>query len=119
MLGNVAELCLDQYSEETYKKHSGKTVAAADAVEWTKEMFPHVIRGGSWYSEAEELRCAVRGQTDDWRIEDPNLPKSPWWFTDEEALMVGFRIVRPLHRPSSELCKKYWGRGFRDAQIRC
>ncbi len=24
----------------------------------------------------------------------PNLPKSPWWYTDDPARAVGFRIVR-------------------------
>lgn len=62
-------------------------------------MFPHVIRGGGWASDPPDLRSAARGETEDWRIEDPNLPKSPWWFTDEPALAVGFRFVRPLNAP--------------------
>jgi hypothetical protein len=30
----------------------------------------------------------------EWKIQDPQLPKSRWYHTD--ALFVGFRVVRPL-----------------------
>lgn len=97
MHGNVAELVLDQYKEDAYQQGDKKT--AEDAVIWTSSMFPHVIRGGGWASDPPDLRSAARGETEDWRIEDPNLPKSPWWFTDEPALAVGFRFIRPLNAP--------------------
>ncbi|MCA9218572.1 MAG: formylglycine-generating enzyme family protein, partial [Planctomycetales bacterium] len=102
MHGNVAELCLDQYYEDTYSKFGGKTVNAWDAIQWTKTMFPHVIRGGGWDCDAEQLRSAARRSTEDWRDSDPNVPKSPWWFTDEPSQAVGFRIIRPLKVPTKE-----------------
>ena len=108
MHGNVAELVLDQYQENAYERLAGKTVPAAEAVVWSTKLFPHVIRGGSWFDDPAALRSAVRAQTDDWRDEDPNLPRSPWWFTDEPALSVGFRLLRPLNKPSAEFLKKAW-----------
>ena len=108
MHGNVAELVLDQYKEDAYEQLGDSPVAASDAVRWTEKIFPHVIRGGSWLDDAPALRSASRAVTEDWREEDPNLPKSPWWFTDEPALAVGFRLVRPLQKPSPEILKKVW-----------
>jgi formylglycine-generating enzyme required for sulfatase activity len=106
--GNVGEMVLDQYQADAYQRLEGKPVTAAAAVVWTTKMFPHAVRGGSWSDEPAALRSAARRQTEDWREEDPNLPKSPWWLTDEPALTVGFRLLRPLSRPSAEFLKKAW-----------
>jgi sulfatase modifying factor 1 len=108
MHGNVAELVLDQYRADAYPALVGETQTADSAINWTTKMFPHVIRGGSWMDEASGQRSAARAETEDWREEDPNLPKSPWWFTDEPALAVGFRLMRPLDRPSDQFLKKAW-----------
>ena len=108
MHGNVGELCVDQYASDAYQKHAGKEVDGSVALVWTTEMFPHSIRGGGWDSNAEQLRSAARAQTDDWREEDPNLPRSPWWLTDEPARAVGFRLVRPLTKPSADILAKFW-----------
>ena len=106
MHGNVAEICLDQYEEDAYSKFKSKD--AEDCIVWTTKMFPNVIRGGSWESDPPDLRSAARMQTEDWREEDPNLPRSPWWFTDEPALAVGFRLSRPLNPPARETINKFW-----------
>ncbi len=111
MYGNVAEMVIDQYVADAYAKGangSDKPLLGAHIVVWTKSMFPHVVRGGGWMSDPEQLRSAARDKTGDWRDEDPNLPKSPWWFTDEPALAVGFRVVRPLNEPSEEVKRKFW-----------
>ena len=103
MHGNVAELCLDQYDENAYDKFVDKEIVNAwDAINWTKTMFPHVIRGGGWDCDPEQLRSAARRSTEDWRESDPNLSKSPWWFTDEPSQAVGFRVIRPLKVPTKE-----------------
>ena len=44
---------------------------------------------------AAACRSAARDfSKPDWKIQDPQLPKSRWFHTD--ALFVGFRVVRPL-----------------------
>ena len=69
-----------------------------------------VVRGGSWQDDADKLRCACRrGSSPDWKMQDPQLPKSIWYFTD--AQFVGFRIIRPLKIPSAEEMFKYWHLG--------
>jgi formylglycine-generating enzyme required for sulfatase activity len=106
MHGNVSEIVLDQYQEDSYQK---KATTVDESVVWTEKMFPHTIRGGSWADDPPALRSAARGQTESWREEDPNLPKSPWWFTDEPALSVGFRLIRPLVAPESAKERaRYW-----------
>jgi len=42
-------------------------------------------------------------------MQDPQLPKSIWYFSD--AQFVGFRVVRPLKVPPSEQMQKYWTSG--------
>lgn len=109
MHGNAGEWVLDQYIADHYSTLSDG-VSAADAVAWPTQLIPRVIRGGSWLSEAEDCRSAARQGSDDpeWTLSDPNLPTSPWWFTEEAGTGVGFRIIRPLETMSAELCKKVW-----------
>ncbi len=111
MHGSAAEHCLDQFKEDAYKdlaKKSTKGIAARDSIVWPSDIFNRVIRGGGWASEADGLRCAARSHTEDWRVEDPNLPKSPWWFTDEEGQAVGMRLVRPLNPIAREKQERYF-----------
>ncbi len=115
MHGNVAEITLDQYDEETYKKLGGQA-KGEDTIAWPNSLYPHVVRGGAWDSDPPNLRSAYRGQTEDWRIEDPNLPKSPWWFCDEPALAIGFRVIRPLNAPAADQQNKYWEAGTENLQ---
>jgi len=109
MHGNVAEWVLDGYDAE----HYGGLKARAtddDAVRWPTSLYPRVIRGGCWFDGPAQCRSAARHQSDDdeWTGSDPNLPISPWWFTEEPAAGVGFRIVRPLAPMGAELKKKVW-----------
>jgi formylglycine-generating enzyme required for sulfatase activity len=63
----------------------------------TKE-YPQVVRGGSWEADAAGCRSAGRDYSKpEWKIQDPQLPKSRWFHTD--ALFLGFRVVRPLNGP--------------------
>ncbi len=110
MCGNVGQWVLDQHLADGYKKFAGKTVTAKEAIVWPTKLFPRVLRGGSWDSDAADCRSAARRKSDDvaWREIDPNIPKSPWWFTEAEALSVGMRIIRPLSPPADAERAKYW-----------
>ena len=110
MHGNVGEWTLDQYSADGYKKFDGKSLKAADAIAWPTKLFPRVVRGGCYDDEPDRCRSAARkpSHDNDWRSEDPNVPKSPWWFTSQPALGVGMRIVRPSRVPPAADRNKFW-----------
>jgi len=68
MLGNVAEWCTDL---------AGKPV----------------LCGGAWDDMARDVKAtARRRQEESWQANDPQNPKSKWWFSD--APFAGFRVVR-------------------------
>ena len=102
MHGNVAEWVLDGYDPAGFTEDGH--------IRWPAEVFPRVIRGGSWESTAAACRSSARlaSQDEGWKEEDPNLPKSPWWFTTDPARGVGFRLIRPLTPPKEEKEHKYW-----------
>ncbi|WP_439556834.1 formylglycine-generating enzyme family protein [Dyadobacter sp.] len=102
MHGNVMEWTLDQYIPDYYaKKPAGEKYAPVT------ELYPNSVRGGSWDDEPADLRSAARVPSKaDWKILDPQLPKSEWWLTS--ASFVGFRVVRPLKTPSAEEIKAYY-----------
>ena len=106
----AAEWTLDEYVATAYEKFEGKTVKALDAVSWPTKLYPRVVRGGCFDEDADRSRSAARlGSNDDtWRSEDPNVPKSPWWFTNRLALGVGFRLTRPLAEPATADRTKFW-----------
>jgi formylglycine-generating enzyme len=111
MHGNVGEWVIDEYSRDGYQRLADKgAVGWQDAINWPKRLYPRVIRGGSWDETPEALRSAARRRSDDdnWRTEDPNFPQSPWWFTSEPALGVGFRPIRPLKEPPIAERQKFW-----------
>lgn len=110
MHGNVAEWVLDQYDPRAYAKWSGKSAPANEAIVWPAKLAPRVLRGGSYESEPVECRSAARfpSADDDWQSRDPNFPHSPWWYSDEAALLVGFRIVRPLTEPPAKQRSRFW-----------
>ncbi len=111
MYGNVAEWVLDEYDKDHYGQFEGKTVAVADTFNAPEDVYPRVLRGGSWELELEDCRSAARLASDDeeWKLEDPNFPKSPWWYTDTPGLGSGFRLIRPLTAPADRLAKEaFW-----------
>lgn len=111
MHGNVGEWVLDQYLADGYQAHAGQTVTAAAAIAWPTKIYPRVVKGGGWDADSVHCRTAARRQShdDDWRTNDPCLPQSPWWFTEEQALSVGFRFIRPLTPPATMAAKnKFW-----------
>lgn len=110
MHGNVAEWVLDGYVADHYAFLQGKVFDAAEAVAWPTRLYPRVIRGGCWFDEASQCRSAARHKSEgsDWKVADPNLPKSPWWFTEDPATGVGFRLVRPLAAMDDTQKRKVW-----------
>jgi formylglycine-generating enzyme required for sulfatase activity len=108
--GNVAEWTLDEYQEEAYAGLGEGPTDAAAAVRWPTKVFPRVIRGGSWLSTASACRSAARQKSEEqeWKLADPNIPLSPWWFTEEAATGVGMRIMRPLKPMSAEDKQRVW-----------
>jgi formylglycine-generating enzyme required for sulfatase activity len=96
MHGNVAEWCLDHYSEKAYEQFAAQNPAVRPVVLPDAKEYPYVARGGSWDDDADKLRSAARLKSDrEWSVQDPQRPQSIWWHTD--ARFVGFRVVRPLH----------------------
>ncbi len=89
MTGNVAEFCQDYYNSDIYESYNDK-VSNPKGPETGDEF---VVRGGSFNSDAVDLRLATRdhSRTKDWLKTDPQMPKSIWWYSD--AVHVGFRVV--------------------------
>ena len=98
MHGSVMEWVIDGHSEDGYAALAEKKqpIPVIEAVNWPKELMHRALRGGGWQDSPAALRSASRVSSDDeaWKETDPNLPKSPWWYTDDPARAVGFRIVR-------------------------
>lgn len=120
MHGNAAEWVLDAYSEDGYQPLADSAQEQGEPVaNWPTELYPRTIRGGCWFDSADKLRCAARHHSadEDWTLSDPNLPLSPWWFTEEESLGVGMRIVRPLKPMSDNLKQRVWEADFEDLQL--
>lgn len=92
MLGNVREFCRDWYAPDAYSHVEDGAVDPRGPSSGTE----HVVRGGSFLSDAADLRCAARDHTreDDWLVTDPQIPKSIWWYSD--VTDVGFRVVREM-----------------------
>lgn len=103
MHGNATEWVLDTF-KPGYQHLTNKL---QNAIYLEEELYPHVVRGGSFKDEKEALRSWNRGySTASWKKQDPQFPKSLWWHTD--ATHVGFRIVRPLIAPEPPETEAFW-----------
>ena len=100
--GNVLEWTSDQYDDEFYAKSP-----SVNPTNPSTELYPRVVRGGSYDTEASELSSTKRFvSTADWKRIDPQIPKSQWWFP--EAPFLGLRLVRPQIPPSPEEIMAYY-----------
>jgi len=111
MHGNVAEWVLDQAYEEGYEHLAGQEgLTVATAFRWPNQWFGRVAKGGSFELPAEDCRVAARLLSEDrWRDKDPNVPRSPSWYTSQPATGVGMRVMIPFHVPTSrEDQEKFW-----------
>jgi len=104
--GNVAEWTLDRYDPTFYSQFSTSEPAVFPVCLPNGDEYPRVARGGSWQDDPELLRSAARlASSEDWKIQDPQLPQSKWYLTD--AKFLGFRVVRPLTPPTAEEIKEF------------
>ncbi|NQZ59622.1 MAG: SUMF1/EgtB/PvdO family nonheme iron enzyme [Lentisphaeraceae bacterium] len=117
MHGNVAEWVLDTFTADFYISGSvenpinvpGKAGDLNPKVEaiWPTKLYDRIARGGGWDDDPADLRSASRKRSaPDWKIQDPQVPKSVWYHTD--AVWVGFRVVRPAVVPPASELHKYW-----------
>ena len=84
MSGNVAEFCLDYYSPDTYKADTVPAINPQGTGLLGKE---HVIRGGSFKSDARDVRSAARDFT---KTKGMARDRS----ADAEEYLVVFRLYR-------------------------
>lgn len=111
MHGNVAEWCLDQYNPDYYSKFGN--AVGVNPLNRPVELYPRVVRGGSWDDLPVRLRASARRASHpDWKIQDPQIPRSSWCHTD--AQFLGMRVVRPVKLPSLEEMTRYWTGGKHD-----
>ena len=110
MHGSVWEWTLDHYAADSYAGREGKTLSVEQALVLPKEKDSRCVRGGGWQDPPERLRSAARlGSVDKvWKDADPNVPKSPWWFTNDPARMVGMRLVRSAKPLTQDQRKLVW-----------
>ncbi|MBX7073501.1 MAG: formylglycine-generating enzyme family protein [Pirellulales bacterium] len=109
MHGNVAEWCLDAYDAHFYAQFPTDK-PTLNPYNPPKKPYPHVVRGGSWDDDPPRLRSAARRASDKtWKMQDPQIPQSIWYFTD--ALFAGFRVVRPLTEDTAEQKAAYMAEG--------
>ncbi len=98
MHGNVAEWVLDRYDAGFYGTLSD--AVNTDVLNASNAAWPHVVRGGSFDSDPDRLRCAARRASQaSWQAKDPQQPRSIWYLTN--AAFVGLRVVRPLREPTA------------------
>ncbi len=112
MLGNVAEWTFDQYHEDYVSHLEGEP--ADNPYFRPTQLYPRSVRGGSWMDPATLAKCVQRrGSSPNWKMRDPQLPKSMWWHTN--APFVGFRVVRPVNEPASvDEMEQYWIEAIQD-----
>lgn len=110
MLGNVSEWTIEQYRKDYFEKIK---TDSDNPMFLPTELYPRAARGGSWKESYDDVRCSTRtASNEDWKILDPQAPKSVWWLTS--APFVGFRVMRPKKAPAVNEMEKYWSKEMKD-----
>jgi formylglycine-generating enzyme required for sulfatase activity len=120
MHGNVAEWTVNSATDDYQWLAKQQPVDALEAVVWPTETASEaVMRGGTWESFEDELRSAAKliSEDDEWKSEDPNYPRSPWWFTSDPARGVGFRLFRSYQDLHESRIRKFWDNIAEDARF--
>jgi len=50
----------------------------------------------------------LSSEDEEWKEEDPNFPKGPWWFTDDPARGIGFRLFRSYQPLYDKAIENFW-----------
>lgn len=117
MHGNVAEWVQDEFSASGYvgltdeiAAAKGQPLGVLDVLGKPTVHDSRVIRGGSWQDPAEGCRSAARigSNYTEWKDTDPNLPKSPWWMTDDPCRGIGFRLLRSIDELPRDKIEQFW-----------
>lgn len=111
MHGNVAEWTVNAHTDDYASYASKQPIQATEVVSWpTKTVSGSVMRGGTWQDDPDKIRSAARLVSDDeaWKEEDPNDPKSPWWFTADQTRGVGFRVFRSYADLEETQIRRFW-----------
>lgn len=109
MIGNAAEWVIDEYQDEV-EWPADRPLSWEQAIQKPTSYEGRLLRGGYYESAVEDSRSTSRMASEDeyLKTQDPNSPKSPWWYTESEAGGIGMRIVRPLEPLTPELAKLFW-----------
>lgn len=106
MHGNVAEWTIDEYVSDLYSSYKDEVIE--NPIVHATQLYPLVLKGGSFKDIPADVRSAVRIPSQPaWKFKDPQIPKSNWWFPD--APFVGVRLVRPAVTPSQQEIDEYYG----------
>ncbi len=117
MHGNVAEWVQDEYHADGFARikkildsAKGQPLGVFDVLGKPTVHDSRVIRGGSWQDPAEGCRSASRivSNYSKWKYTDPNLPKSPWWMTDDPCRSIGFRLLRSIDELPRDQIEQLW-----------
>ena len=117
MHGNVAEWVQDEYHADGYAglkdmcaAAKGQPLNVFDVLGKPAVHDSRVVCGGSWQDPAEGCRSAARigSNYSQWKDTDPNLPKSPWWMTDDPCRGIGFRMLRSIDELPRDQIEQLW-----------
>jgi formylglycine-generating enzyme required for sulfatase activity len=110
MHGNVAEWCLDFYTNDYFARLD---TANANPLVWPTKKHSRTVKGGCFEDYPEALRSADRRKSDPkWQARDPQIPKSKWW--NPESPFIGFRVVKETRRLAKAERDAFFAKAIKD-----